>query len=472
MNKILSRRDFLKLAGVTSVGLTLSACGVDVNQLSTPTSVAASFPSLTPIPLPTQTAVATPVFYEKAKDVLNGLLQEGFANGSLGKEFNIEESQLQTKRNKVRNTDVVFARDTQTGEIMLAGYMENGEINWKIAGLKDLVETFEIKLGSMTEGVINDNIPVQEVVKQDFSFIVPSGTFYNKYWNEYGPKWAFETARSLKTGLRIQQVYYPQDDTTEALEKISTPDESRAYLRKRSKEILELIYKNRDVKSVYVVLWNEPWWEVRGKWGWMENNLTKNLGGTKEAIIESYVEFYNQATEKGFTLGLDFNIIGINVPGLEKDSEYARYMLSEIASIKEQIAQKLASETDSINFDVGIQFHLGATQGTRDKTLAIPMNVADLQAHLQSVYEAVGSKIHLTEVDIIADENQSGESYAQLLRAVVYSKVVESVSFWSTFNSGGDWQNPLLKYEGTTFLRSAVYRQLKKALTRLVDENE
>jgi len=57
MNKNkLTRRDFLKMAGVTSAGLALSACGVDVTKLPNPTTTA----SITPFPTGTPTLTPTP----------------------------------------------------------------------------------------------------------------------------------------------------------------------------------------------------------------------------------------------------------------------------------------------------------------------------------------------------------------------------------------------------------------------------
>jgi hypothetical protein len=53
----LTRRDFLKVASVTSAGLVLSACGVDVTKLPDPTATA--IPSLTPFPTITNTPVPT-----------------------------------------------------------------------------------------------------------------------------------------------------------------------------------------------------------------------------------------------------------------------------------------------------------------------------------------------------------------------------------------------------------------------------
>lgn len=52
----LTRRDFLKMAGVASAGLALSACGVDATKLPDPTAT----PSLTPFPTSTNTPTLTP----------------------------------------------------------------------------------------------------------------------------------------------------------------------------------------------------------------------------------------------------------------------------------------------------------------------------------------------------------------------------------------------------------------------------
>lgn len=57
MNKKLSRRDFLNLAGATSAGLALSACGVKATDLPQPTLT--PLPSLTPSLVPSPTATNT-----------------------------------------------------------------------------------------------------------------------------------------------------------------------------------------------------------------------------------------------------------------------------------------------------------------------------------------------------------------------------------------------------------------------------
>jgi endo-1,4-beta-xylanase len=51
----LTRRDFLRVAGVTTAGLALSACGLDATKLPNPTLL----PSSTPLPIPSTTPSAT-----------------------------------------------------------------------------------------------------------------------------------------------------------------------------------------------------------------------------------------------------------------------------------------------------------------------------------------------------------------------------------------------------------------------------
>jgi endo-1,4-beta-xylanase len=64
---ILTRRDFLKMAGVTSAGLALSACGVDVTKLPDPTATL-FLPTATNTPTPEPTATVTPRPPETLRD--------------------------------------------------------------------------------------------------------------------------------------------------------------------------------------------------------------------------------------------------------------------------------------------------------------------------------------------------------------------------------------------------------------------
>ena len=60
MNKKLSRRDFLKVAGVASAGLALSACGVKATEMPTLTATVLPSPTATITAIPTITPTPTP----------------------------------------------------------------------------------------------------------------------------------------------------------------------------------------------------------------------------------------------------------------------------------------------------------------------------------------------------------------------------------------------------------------------------
>jgi hypothetical protein len=66
MKNNLSRRDFLKLAGLTSAGLAFSACGIKTTELPLPTSTVTPIP-FTVTPLPTITQTPQPTLTNTAK---------------------------------------------------------------------------------------------------------------------------------------------------------------------------------------------------------------------------------------------------------------------------------------------------------------------------------------------------------------------------------------------------------------------
>lgn len=406
------------------------------------------------------------------------ILKDGLANGSLSKGASIESATQQLVRNKKKNADMVLVRDSKTEEPMLVGDKEKtGEWSWRVAGLNDLTELFGISLGSMTDGGFNDLVPVTDVMKQDFAFSTEAGTFFIKYFNNYGPPRAFSNAAKLGIGLRVQEVFRPQEDYGQVkdIPNIGSQKDAMDYLKKRSDDILSLVSiakKGTNIGPMDVVLWNEPWWKDGQTPSDMNDNLIRFMGGSENAIVESYVAFYKLAREKNLAPGVDFNIIGINMPGLEIDSQYANTMTVKISAIKKKIAAKLQLDEKKLNFDIGIQFHLGQAQGERNITLPIPLDSGALQTWLGKLNGLTGSRLHITEADFIGEKKDAALAYATLYRAACNSNSVDSMNFWSTFNSKGDWQNPLLepqKQKTDPFMRSDVYRGFKAGLTAQLD---
>jgi len=96
MNKKLSRRDFLKLAGVTSAGLALSACGVKATELPTTTFVS---PTNTATPIFTPSPTATPNF-ENLMKVVNQQI------GKIVRAYQLSDSQKEILEKSVDKFEV------------------------------------------------------------------------------------------------------------------------------------------------------------------------------------------------------------------------------------------------------------------------------------------------------------------------------------------------------------------------------
>jgi len=96
MNKKLSRRDFLKLAGITSTGLALSACGVKATEIPTATFVSptnTATPTLTPAP------TSTPNF-ENLTKVINEQIDK------IVRAYQLVDSQKEILANSIETIEV------------------------------------------------------------------------------------------------------------------------------------------------------------------------------------------------------------------------------------------------------------------------------------------------------------------------------------------------------------------------------
>lgn len=150
MNKNkLTRRDFLKMAGVTSAGLALSACGVDVTKLPDPTVTA----SITPFPTATQTPIPTPETLASLKDLEFWI--DDFVNAH-GGTIKVNETNMNAREltNKIRTNPESF---TQTKLISSKEYsflmvndvpigIAGGDKKWSESSLRILAELKGIEL--------------------------------------------------------------------------------------------------------------------------------------------------------------------------------------------------------------------------------------------------------------------------------------------------------------------------------------
>ena len=141
MNKKLSRRDFLKLAGITSAGLALSACGVKATELPTATLIP---PTNTPLPtetlIPTPTLTSTPTLpLEQLPQTKQALIEFAQAFKAVGMDISTDqliqkglETRTITGKDKKQN-EIAFVRVENLngfeGDYPLIIKVEDGEWN-------------------------------------------------------------------------------------------------------------------------------------------------------------------------------------------------------------------------------------------------------------------------------------------------------------------------------------------------------
>ena len=308
----LTRRDFLRLCGTSSVGLALAACGV------APTPTAA--------PAPTSTVAPTNTLFPTAitKPILT---------------------------NTPAPTSTATATATATP---------------RPPTLRDFASKIKVGTESFRIGTMADygnqyrrDPRYLETIRSEFNLIVPAGSFHEKNLTlrtSEAKFWA-EFAQEEGIPFQIKSMFW-QGDLPSSLNKAKvTKDEVKQYIEERIRTVLP--YVSRKVSTI-IVLANEPFWNYRGQRGWMgEYNQDWDRNPYYAAfgegwIGEAYVALHNIST-KEFNLvpGKDFTVIGLNVPGIESANPMTDFVIKQVTKIKMDISAKLGMPADSVPFDLG-----------------------------------------------------------------------------------------------------------------------
>lgn len=212
--------------------------------------------------------------------------------------------------------------------------------------------------------------------------------------------------------------------------------------------------------------------------------MKENLLPNGQWIVEAYTDFYNQALGLGLKPGVDFTIIGMNIPGIESQGPVTNFAIEKIISVKNRIVEKLNAEhkndsgwtpltIDSLPFDIGIQAHLGAPQGQRMVTLPTPFNITTVSENWKNIASKTHSRIHLTEVDALLSDPNGPRGMADIVIAAKRSGVIDSITLWAAMQEKGHsnmWQNPIFNEDKSilttdgTFTPSKAYYDFLKAL--------
>lgn len=353
-----SRRDFLKVVGVTSAGLALSACGVKATDLP-PLSTATALPSLTPLP-PTATATDTP-----------------------------EPTLTATP---------------------------------KPPTLRTLGEKLGLIIGTTLDGTDGySNIKLQKTIGNHFGLMFTTGPIMPWVVEQYGwgtAKALRKIANNQDVIFHAQQVFYPRY-FPERL-KSANNKELVEYANTRIGELLALVNKiDSRNKPTYLTLVNEAIWEWQGNVGWYvenENPLYKVWG--KKWISEVYLLLVEKAKSLGLTVGRDV-ILFYNDSHIFTTGKKANLIFDVLSTVKQEIAQGLGIPIEQVQLDVGSQLHFSLKPELSDPgNYWLPPTDDELLASVEK-FSQIG-KVHWTEFDIkVATQQERTEIMKHILTLAV-----------------------------------------------------
>lgn len=182
----LSRRDFLRLAGIASGGLALTACGLDPTKFPDPTATAAAM-AAEPIGIPTIQPTPELIFEKQTTEWIaqnppsQDLITKGMETGIIREKEDVNRLTFDIHPNLNHPGEViVFGRDPDTNEILLATRTnpEIHETDWQVAGLRDFADATGITVGSQlyspNNGLYSDNDirKINELVTQEYNHAI------------------------------------------------------------------------------------------------------------------------------------------------------------------------------------------------------------------------------------------------------------------------------------------------------------
>lgn len=306
MSKKISRRDFLKVTGVTSASLILSACGVKASELSTATSL----PS-TNTPFPTSTATPLPTPTPTVEDLkMNGIVQK--AIDKLVVEFNkkgipvTKEELLQNglkviringvdENSMAKSYDVVVtsaASPSGDGE----GYpvaMIDGENNTikkidmnAILGMIGMDYVITAAWDEENKANWDEWLKQADTLLPDSAPTQRSIDNYNgttEFLDSY-----FKRTRKNQQGLRMTGVFWDEHDVANRIKGETDPVKIEAFMRERLSFLMKLKPTELDI-----VL--EPFDLIEGKFVWAKTPWYNAFG--EEWTVKAF-QFAKEESEK------------------------------------------------------------------------------------------------------------------------------------------------------------------------------
>ena len=378
----LSRRDFLKLSGISSLGFALSACssritpGLTFTQTSnTPT------PTVTDSPTPTQIPSSTP-----------------------------------------------SPTDTPTPSATS-----------RPPTLREIGSRLKTVIGTVSDGYDDWRNPLyREAIGTHFGSMMTSGQIMPFVIEKYDPLWkSVQDARKLANEqqmiLHLHPGFYPR--YFPSMLNGTSKNETIEYAKDRIIKLISLVKRVDDsYEPTFLNFVNEAIWNLDGKAGWYtdengQNPLYRVYG--KKWLSQIYMMIYEQPEKAGIKIGKDLMMIYNDSHLTPPYQEHSKLVLEALSNAKQEVADGLGLSSEDIQLDIGIQLHL-SLKPDQDISYIVPPTDDELSTTIKRFSEI--GRSHLSEFDIkSASQEERMKIMKRIFKTGILSGNCASINLWNTF---------------------------------------
>lgn len=423
----ISRRRFLRYAGLA--GLTLLSGKVAAPLFESRSNQADADQShQVYFPLIAKTPAIPPLSQE--------LVQEAYQFYSLGDPVSPTSLRFEFKPN-LNNPDqpsIIFARDPETNEIMLATRynLQTQEQEWHVAKLRDLADAVGLRIGTSVDGSEDWRKPEYiQAATDNFNSLKPAGAYLDYVLKEWGPYMGEEFARWAAENnmvLEIAAFFWHQQEIP-----VSEP-ELDEYIDSRIRQLLGFVQKGHHAQ---IPVLTEALWCIRdsGICGWEDSPLYARYGDRLISAI--YLRAYQIATEMGFTIGPNNDIEFLYVDyGIEMPEEKTGFVYQQLLNAKEQIASELGISPYEVQLSVGIEGHILAERDPNVPYLfsADELTLAGLKSCF-TLFKEIGP-VYVNELEVHGDpieDSDTKDRVIKLFLQAAYEANASGVTLYETF---------------------------------------
>lgn len=436
MDKKMSRRDFLKLAGVTSAGLALSACGTKAIDLPTATLTPQTYTTLpTETLFPTLTSTPIPVEQlPQTKQILAEFVQTFRAVGA-----DISTDQLIQKGLEIRT---VTGKDKKQYEIVFVNISGTTQLEGDyplMIKMDDEWNRVTLKHGNLLGIAIGNTVEVDDYhawredyakkQKENFGATFATNVIYDSHIKQYGTEGIEIMADNAREGdltLVFSNAFWSKK-IPEDIANLPQDEQLRfkveMNMRERLAKIFPAIQSRKGNKTIYFGGNHEVLDWYKDKFTWTDDVYFKAFG--KDLFAETLKIEMEEAKKAGLICGTDI-IFMIGATGCITPGPLLDSTVSEIIKAKQQVANELGLKIDDIPLGILAEGH-AVQSGTSRGHDPVPsaQELDDATKKLKTI-----GKVIFTEVEIQnATPDEVAIYWSNVLKAAHKSEIV-GVILW------------------------------------------